>query len=313
MTNLRSLRDLLAVVPYLLGFHPADSVVLLALRGREIIFQVRADLPDPRDVPDLSSRLAAVVRRQAPTSAIVLGYGSGARLTPLVLGVRAAVEAAGIPVLDALRVEDGRYWSYLCAVPSCCPPDGRPYDLAASPVLAEAVLEGHVILPSRAALERRLVPVDGPDRRAMTLATTRARERLSALGGVRRLVRAGRAAVDDAVRRHRGGVPLSDDEVAWLSLVLVHRPVRDRAWASVVDDFATHMALWTDVLRRCEPQLVVAPATLLAFAAWRAGDGAVASVALSRALAVDPGYPMAVLMARALVHGVAPTEWPVGA
>jgi hypothetical protein len=252
MTDLRSLRDLLAVVPYLLGFHPADSVVLLALRGREITFQVRADLPDPRDLPDLASRLASVVRRQAPTSVIILGYGSGARTTPLVLGVQAAVEATGIPVLDALRIADGRYWSYLCTVPSCCPPDGQPYDITASPVMVEAVLAGQVIEPSRAAYGRRLDPIAGAERRAMTAATDRARDRLLALGGVRPLMRAGRVAVDDAVRRQRNGVRLSDDEVGWLSLALLHRPVRDRAWALVGEDFDLHVALWSDVLRRCE-------------------------------------------------------------
>jgi hypothetical protein len=126
-------------------------------------------------------------------------------------------------------------------------------------------------------------------------------------------VRAGRAAVDEAVGRQRAGAPLTDDEVAWLSLVLVHRPVRDHAWETVGGDFGTHVALWSDVLRRCEPELVVAPGTLLAFAAWRAGEGPVAAIALSRALAVDPAYPLAVLMARALMRGVAPSEWPVGA
>ena len=43
----RSPADLIAAVPYLLGFHPADSVVAVALRGRQIIFAARADLPEP--------------------------------------------------------------------------------------------------------------------------------------------------------------------------------------------------------------------------------------------------------------------------
>src|SRR2546423_11127470 len=106
MTTLRSLRDLLAVVPYLLGFHPADSVVLLALRGREVIFQVRADLPPPVEVPDVSGQLAELVRRQDATSAVVLGYGTGASATPVVLAVRTAVEAVGGPGLDAPRRGD---------------------------------------------------------------------------------------------------------------------------------------------------------------------------------------------------------------
>jgi Domain of unknown function (DUF4192) len=290
MTTLRSLRDLLAIVPYLLGFHPTDSVVLLALRGRQIVFQVRGDLDSA--VPE---HLAALVARQDPTSAVVLGYGGGAGVTPVVLGVRAAVESAGVPVLDVLRVADGRYWSYLCAEPSCCPPEGRPYDPAASPVTVEAVVAGYVALPSREALARRLDPVGGTERSARTAAPGRA----------------GRDAVDDAVRRQRVGVRLTDDEVAWLSVVLAEPPVRGYAWESVGGDLGTHVALWTEVLRRGEPDLVLAPATLLAFAAWRAGEGAIASIALSRALAADPTDPMAVLLARALAGGLTPAQWAV--
>src|SRR2546421_4620683 len=113
MTTLRSLRDLLAVVPYLLGFHPADSVVLLALRRREVIFQVRADLPPPAEVPDVSGQLAELVRRQDATSAVVLGYGTGASATPVVLGIRTAVEAGGGPGPGALRGAHGRHRAYL--------------------------------------------------------------------------------------------------------------------------------------------------------------------------------------------------------
>ena len=39
------------------------------------------------------------------------------------------------------------------------------------------------------------------------------------------------------------------------------------------------------MLRRVEPAYVPAPACLLAFAAWRAGQGALARVAVDRALA----------------------------
>ena len=315
MTTLRSLRDLLAVVPYLLGFHPADSVVLLALRRREVIFQVRADLPPPAEVPDVSGQLAELVRRQDATSAVVLGYGTGASATPVVLGVRTAVEAVGVPVLDALRVADGRYWSYLCTEPSCCPPEGRPYDVSGSPAATEAVVAGYVALPSRAVLARRLDPVDGAARLALAEAASRADQRL--LGLIERhpadpagaVLRAGRDAVDDAVLRQRSGLRLDDDRVAWLSVVLVHLPVRDHAWESVGGDLGTHVSLWTEVLRRSPPELTVAPATLLSFAAWRAGEGALASIALSRALAADPEYEMARLMAQALAGGLSPAEW----
>ena len=79
----------------------------------------------------------------------------------------------------------------------------------------------------------------------------------------------------------------TDDEVAWLSLLLTHLPVRDHAWERT-DGRDEDIALWTDVLRRAEQELIAAPAALLAFAAWRAGQGALAAVALERALACTP-------------------------
>ena len=123
MTSLRSVDDLLAVVPYLLGFHPADSAVVLGVRDDRIIFQARGDLPAPADVPRLARYYADLVARQHPTGALVVGYGDGSAVTPIVCALGAAMDARGIRLLDAVRVADGRYWSYVCTDPACCPPE----------------------------------------------------------------------------------------------------------------------------------------------------------------------------------------------
>jgi len=70
---------------------------------------------------------------------------------------------------------------------------------------------------------------------------------------------------------------------------------------------AAHRRLWTDVVRRAQPGYVAAPAALLAFTAWQAGDGAVANVALDRALADTPGYTMALLLRDAIAAGAPPS------
>ena len=49
-----------------------------------------------------------------------------------------------------------------------------------------------------------------------------------------------------------------------------------------------------------------APATLLAWSAYLRGDGLTANLALDRALAADPGYRLAGLLAEAYARGVAP-------
>ena len=91
----------------------------------------RYDLPDPPDdglAADIAAHAATVLRRQHLTMAIAVGYGLGRTVTPVVDVVATALREAGIAVQDVLRVEGGRYWSYLCGDPACCPPDGVPFD-----------------------------------------------------------------------------------------------------------------------------------------------------------------------------------------
>jgi hypothetical protein len=52
---------------------------------------------------------------------------------------------------------------------------------------------------------------------------------------------------------------------------------------------------------------VPAPASLLAFTAWQSGNGALANVALERALEADPAYSMALLLRDVIDAGAPPS------
>ena len=315
--SVRSSADLIAAVPFLLGFHPADSLVVVGVRGRRVHFAARYDLPTADLVEDLASHLAELIARQSINGATLLGYGAADRVTPAVERAADELRRTGTTVLDVLRVTDGQFWSYLCAEPRCgpspCPPDD-------SAVAAAATFAGHVALPDRDALVAQLAPVAGAEREAMVAATARAQGRLTHefgtdLGGgdfARMLGRAGRRAVRDAERRYRSKRRLTDDEVAWLGMTLVEKGVRDYAWERTgVQEW--RITLWTDVLRRVEPGYAPAPASLLSFAAWRRGMGALARASADRALAHDPEYVMATQMDELLNRGVPPAvarNWP---
>jgi hypothetical protein len=333
--SVRSTVDLLALVPYLLGFHPTDSLVVVAMRSGQMVFAARGDLPDggsKASTAAFGDQVAGVVTRQGVQTAAVIGYGPPDRVADGAMAVCEALARRSVQIFDALRVTAGRYWSLLCADPHCCPPDGTAFDLTTSSLAAEAVFAGQVVLPDRSALTRQVAPVGGATRESMRRATERAGDRLTALvrnrpgsapsgepvdgqpagTGPRAILRAGKAAVRAALASGETGERLSDDEVGWLTLLLSHQPVRDFAWERTTPD-GWQIALWTDVLRRAEPDLAPAPASLLAFAAWRFGHGALASVALERALGADPAYPMALLLDDVLRHGVAPStvdDWP---
>ena len=85
-------------------------------------------------------------------------------------------------------------------------------------------------------------------------------------------------------------------------------PIRDDAWARMDPQHqAAHQRLWTDLIRRAQPGYVAAPASLLAFTAWQGGDGALANLALDRALADQPDYSMALLLRDILDAGTPPS------
>ncbi|MEV4465125.1 DUF4192 domain-containing protein [Micromonospora echinofusca] len=304
-----SISDLLAAVPYLLGFHPADSLVIVGLTGQRITVAGRADLPEPAAIthwaPLTAQQYLDLLRNADATSAILIGYGPATTVTPVIDTLTPRVHAAGITLLDTLRVTDGRYYSYQCPDPGCCPPDGVPFDPHYSPTAVHAIVAGQTALPDRAALVASIAPTSAVTAEASRPAQHRALAIMTA-GGRAALIRAGKKAVDEALARYAADAVLTDDEVAWLSVLLGDVAVRDHA-GKATGDQPWHLALWTDITRRAAPAYAAAPATLLALTAWRHGQGALASVALDRALAADPDYRLAHLIDHALRHGIPPT------
>jgi len=322
--RLSSPADILAAVPHLLGFHPARSLVVIGAGGPRdrVKLGFRYDLPDPPDAGitrQIAEHAVAVLDKRGATAVIAVGYGPGRLVTPLVDAFTAAARRGGLAVRDLLRVEDGRYWSYLCRNVNCCPAEGVPFDPGSHPVTAAMSEAGLAAYPDRAALARTLAPLTGERATARDRAAGRAcaqaaalAERAAGRGGnpLRLVISEGRRAVRDAIARYRDGVAITDDDqLAWLVISLAHLPVRDDAWARMEPSHrAAHLRLWTDLVRSAADAWVPAPAALLAFTAWQCGDGALASIAIERALASDPGYSMALLLRDILDAGVPPSE-----
>jgi hypothetical protein len=324
LVRVTSLTTLLAVIPHLLGFMPEASVVVIGTappRDR-VRVTLRYDLPDPPDAAlaaEIASHAAGVIRSQQLTAAMAVGYGPEGLVTPLVGALHDAMDAAGIRLRDFLRVQDGRYWSYHCGDKACCPADGTPFDAEADPVAAAMARAGKKVLAGRSAVAARVAPVGGSAEQSMRRATRRAERHVSqVLGKVRKSSRLGAArhmiaceglaAVSAMIAAYRsGGAFTSDYQVAWLTVALRDLRVRDDAWARMDPDHReAHQRMWLDVIRRAQPGYVAPPAALLAFVAWQAGDGALANVALDRALSDNPRYSMALLLQQVISVGTSP-------
>jgi Domain of unknown function (DUF4192) len=315
--------SLLAVVPGLLGFEPGNSIVVVGTEspGRAVRVTLRYDVPDPGR-PSAAAALAghavSVLAAQGVTTAVAVGYGSDAAVSPVAAALRERAGEVGVTLSEVLRAEGQRYWSYVCADPACCPPEGTPYDVTGHPAARALAAAGGQVLAGRDELSASLAPAGGQLGAAMRRATSRAHAQVARC--VTRLDREGlqvtaarlpgtlgQVAVRDAIRRYRDGAEVGPGDAAWLTVALRQLRVRDDAWARMEPEHrSAHLRLWTDLTRLARPGYVAAPAALLAFCAWQAGDGALANVALDRALNDNPGYSMARLLREALDSGAPP-------
>ena len=311
----------LAVIPHMLGFYPSRSLVVVGIgEQHRVMVTFRYDLPEPDDdelAADIAQHAEYVLSRERIGSALLVGYGSEQLALPVLTQTAAQLGGHGIHLQEVLRADGGRYWSLFCEDPECCPQEGRRYDPGSHPAAAAMTRAGLAAHPDREALARTIQRSAGTAD-MIARATEQARLRLTRMVdadevvGARdprlRATRVGRKEVQRAIRLYRsGGSIRSVGQLAWLAVLLADIRVRDDAWARMDPAHrADHGRLWTDVVRGAATEYAPAPASLLAFTAWQAGNGALATVAIDRALAADPGYSMALLLSSAIQAALPP-------
>jgi hypothetical protein len=199
------------------------------------------------------------------------------------------------------------------------PAAGTRYDVSAHPLMAQAVVDGTVMLGSRRELAASLQGHDPTETAEISahceavvarlaLAVSRSGEPATA----RHCLEAEARWVARRVRRfRRDRARLDTRDVARLvTVIALSTAVRDVAWAEISRaDAGSHVDLWRDVVRRAPPDLRAAPAALLGFAAWQSGNGALAWCAVECAQEAEPGYSMAGLLTQVLAGGVPPSVW----
>ncbi|MFE7483187.1 DUF4192 domain-containing protein [Streptomyces sp. NPDC057552] len=346
--TLRGPAELADALPYLMGFHPDDSVVMVALHGGRGRFggRLRLGIPQaPGEWGPVAEQLAASLisgseRREGRPDAIVIFLcqdspdGASARLTmerlrPFAQSLRTACGALDVPVLEALCISDGRYWSYCCPDSRCCPAQGNPLALPGTTVMAAAAAyAGIQVRGTLRDMEARLAPWQAPDAAfAQLQALGRAepslvprildeRTKTEVAGETLELARTlmgrlGRArSAPEAVSDFEDDQSIGDDEAAALILGLQDRETRDKAAAWMEGPGAqSALRLWRALARRCVGpygEHAAAPLTLAGWVSWSTGDEPGARVALTMALRADPEYTFAQLLHRACNEGLDP-------
>ncbi|WP_343997941.1 DUF4192 domain-containing protein [Streptomyces thermocarboxydovorans] len=348
--TLRTPAELADALPYLLGYRPEDSIVLVALhdkdgRGR-FCGRARLGIPaDAEDWPAAARQLAHGLitgserRGSRPEQMVAFlcqeptagesGRQVKDRLRPLAQALRLECGGLDVPVVEALCISDGRFWSYCCDNQVCCPAEGTPMGLPGTSVLAAAAAyAGLQVRGTLRELRARLLPWDKPAAREQEVALDTAGltliPRILDPEGRREVAEEtlrlaerimGRLAEAPPVTSPldadlRDDALITHDEAATLILGLQDRTTRDRAAEWMEGESAGHaLRLWRALARRCVgpyAEHAAAPLTLAGWVAWSTGDELEAREALAMALGADPEYLFARLLHQACNEGLDP-------
>lgn len=287
--------DLVGLVPYLIGFHPEESLVVIVIEDGRVEVTARVDLTavSGRGSPDaLVSRL---FDRYPAAGAWFIAYTGDDDLAWDVLGSCAAL-GGSVRVQRLLQVGPDMWRSD--------EPDGPmgPISRQVAPVAAEAAVLGLPVRPSRRALAAGIAgPPDDEvgDLAALFDAAEITLDRLGARGR-RRVLRRLLVA---------SGPPDRDDSVR-LALLVQHEEAQVRVLRHLsVENAEEQLGLWTRIVRHTLPAHRPAVLGLLGMAAWQNGDGALAMVCLEQLDRIDPLEPIAALLDWLNGEVVPPHAW----
>ncbi|MFV0460491.1 MAG: DUF4192 family protein [Actinomycetales bacterium] len=332
-------RDLLASIPYLLGYHPRSSVVVVGVDGSRLGASARIDVQDVRHDPIQAGAQVGRLLRQARVRGVILVVYDDAEAGWLA-GLVAGLERAGLSSLDGWQVTDRHYW------PLGDPGAARPVqDLLSSSTSAELVAAGIAPAPERAEMLGCLEPYPAGLRSALR----RAAARWNPLTDLDRM-RAERlwagVLADPAVptpARSRSCAPprpLSNPDLAlllaaverlrgpFLAAVMSNRPPTEvlAAWrAGGADDelgvdgrqppdparTAAAVEVLTHLCRASCGPAAGTPLAMLALIHWWSGNGAMANLVVERAIAARPDDWLVQHVEATLLAGTAP-RWVHG-
>ncbi len=301
----RGAPDLLALIPFQLGFHPHESLVAVFVRGRAIALVARMNLPPVSAAAGFAADLKDLARQNRAQELVLFAYSEEPEPARTLL--TALVEALPSRLVnEALYVDGSRWWSVTCDE-TCCPAEGTPYDIEGHRLAAEAVFAG---MAARASRDELAAVVAGPPPGEVP--------RLVALADEVRSAPADWPAGEDPVTRLLGLVRsgladpdgMDDRACTELAVLVGDLHLRDLVWAMIDPESAEqHIALWQRVVNGVAPALSAPPLALLGMAGWISGDGALLNCAGEELSRRHPRYTMGHLLEQISARAIPPRLW----
>ena len=293
--SVQNIDDLVGLVPYLIGFHPEESLVVIVIDAGRVEVTARVDLAAVSGRSSPGPMVARLFDRYPSAGGWFLAYTDDDRLAWDVLAGCVAVSGEA-RVQRLLQVGSTAWRSDAVDGPS------GAINTSVASVAAEAAVLGLPARPSRRDLAAGITGPADAEAEDLTTRFEAAAVVLDRLGarGRRRLLR--RLLTTDR--------PPDRDDCVRLALLVQHAEAQVRVLRQLSRDSADrHLALWTRVVRHTITLRRPAVLGLLGMAAWQNGDGALAMVSLELLDRIDPLEPLGALLDWLNEEVVPPQAW----
>lgn len=311
---------LLAAIPYLVGFVPLNSLVLVAFNEEDnrVVVAIRVDLTEQNQEQLIQNSMLAL--RQAKENSLIDSvltviyaednWSSYRDSIRNLLKVQSEV----CQVSDAMWVADDRYGSVLCEDTNCCPGEGFVLPQDTSLEKLQLISQGRSVLADRETIQQYFISkVENPKLKI-------------SLGKLEKSKKSGKTADWNENLYNRGYVNLlnqSEDlsELAQAELILITKeiPLRDRLISEVLREIQISqepLNLLHSIKSRLLPLIQSAPKeeatavlTILGIWLWQLGESVWAESAVTAALKTDANYRLGLLTMSAIKSGLPPWKF----
>lgn len=305
MTTVTTPSDLLAAVPFLIGYQPSDSIVLMSLKDESITMAIRIDFPDSISKREAS---ALVEKFRGSDGALLVSYipddclDAESVIRPLI----EALDLASVPLRESIIIVGNRWRSLICGDSDCCPIEGSPLpDLSHSRIAVEEIAQGK-LMPFKNLIE--MANSLDPEIDEVILEMMGRIEPIDYENDPVPAQRDGANAILDFLHDFEVDRICRDKRLVAKVLVrLKDLQVRDFALGSMNSENDLYFDAWKWLLKKAPQGFIAAPATLFAVASYERGDGAMANLALEKAESDQPNYSMVNLLRQLFRSGKPPT------
>lgn len=316
MTTLTSPHDLLAAIPFLIGYHPTDSLVIVSLKEECVGMAMRVDYPtlEASNTPEAFDALVYHLVREGAQGALVVAYVPEGRDdgVEILENISTSLARAEIAIRESLLISGRRWRSVLCSDQDCCPTEGNELpEISSSRIAVEQVADGRPMpygTCEAMADSITALPLANDVDFVAQVEECRIDPESDQINNAQRN---GALAVLDLASRFIAGSLgrdiASDQKLSALVLgSLSDIQVRDFALGSHEDaSLETYWSMWRYLLRIAPAGFVAPVGSLLGALSYEKGEGALAQRCLDRALSDDPSYSLAALLRRVFTAG-----WP---